>query len=58
VEIVPPEDVELRKHLVVRTNDLEDFLFESEELQPKESVKELEKSSWWLDWKQKSEEGL
>jgi hypothetical protein len=43
VETVPPEEVELREHLVICTNALEDLHFESEELQPKESIKELEK---------------
>jgi hypothetical protein len=31
-----------REHLIIRTNDLEDLLFESKERQPKESIKELE----------------
>jgi hypothetical protein len=42
VEIVPPEKVARRDHLIIRTNDLEDLLFESKELQLKESIKELE----------------
>jgi len=32
-----------RENLVVRTNDLEDLLFEKEELQSKDVIKELEK---------------
>jgi hypothetical protein len=43
VEVVPPEEVATREHLIIRTNDLEDLLFKTEELQPKESIKELEK---------------
>jgi hypothetical protein len=43
VEIVEPEEVELRELLVILTNDLEDLLFENEELPPKESIKELQK---------------
>jgi hypothetical protein len=44
VEIIPTEEVELREHLIIRTNDLEDLLLlNSEELQPKESIKEIEK---------------
>jgi hypothetical protein len=43
VEIVSPDEVATREHLVIRANDLEDLLFEGEELQPKESIKNLEK---------------
>jgi hypothetical protein len=43
VEIVSPDEVATREHLVIRSNDLEDLLFESEELQPKELIKNLEK---------------
>jgi hypothetical protein len=46
VALVPLEEVATREHLIVRTNDLEDledFLFESKDLQLKESIKELEK---------------
>jgi hypothetical protein len=43
VEIVSADEVATREHLVIRTNDLEDLLFEGEELQPKESIKNLEK---------------
>jgi hypothetical protein len=43
VEIVSADEVVTREHLVIRTNDLEDLLFEGEELQPKESIKNLEK---------------
>jgi hypothetical protein len=45
VEIVLPDEVATREHLVIRTNDLEDFLSESEELQPKESIKISKASS-------------
>jgi hypothetical protein len=40
--LVPTEEVELRELLVIRTNDLEDLLFEREALQLKESIKVLE----------------
>jgi hypothetical protein len=43
VEIVSADEVATREHLVIGTNDLEDLLFEGEELQPKESIKNLEK---------------
>jgi hypothetical protein len=43
VEVVPTEEVATRGHLVIRTNDLEDLLFATEEVQPKESIKELER---------------
>jgi hypothetical protein len=43
VEILSPEEVATRENLVVRTNDLEDLLYEKEELQSKEIIKELEK---------------
>jgi hypothetical protein len=43
VELVSPDKVATRENLVVHTNDLEDLLFEGEELQPKESIKNLEK---------------
>jgi hypothetical protein len=43
VEIVQPEEVELWELLVIPTNDLEDLLFENEELPPNESIKELQK---------------
>jgi hypothetical protein len=43
VEVVPTEEVATREHLVIRTNDLEDLLFATEEVQPKESIKELER---------------
>ncbi len=43
VEIVSAYEVATREHLVIRTNDLEDLLFEAEELPPKESIKSLEK---------------
>jgi hypothetical protein len=42
VEMLPPEKVARGEHLIIRTNDLEDLLFESKERQPKESIKELE----------------
>jgi hypothetical protein len=44
VEILSQEEVSTRENLVVRTNDLEDLLFEKEELQSKETIKELEKN--------------
>jgi cell division septum initiation protein DivIVA len=43
VEVVPPEEVVTREHLNICSNDLEDLLFETEEMQPKEPIKELEK---------------
>jgi hypothetical protein len=43
VEIVSADEVATKEHLVIRTNYLEDLLFEGEELQPKESIKNLEK---------------
>jgi hypothetical protein len=43
VEVVPTEEVAAREHLVIQTNDLEDLLFATEEQQPKESIKELER---------------
>jgi hypothetical protein len=43
VEVVPTEEVATREHLVIRINDLEDLLFATEELQPKELIKELER---------------
>jgi hypothetical protein len=43
LEIVSPDEVATREHLVIHSNDLEDLLFESEELQPKESIKNLQK---------------
>jgi hypothetical protein len=43
VEILSPEEVATRENLVVRTNDLEDLLYEKEELQSKDVIKELEK---------------
>ncbi len=43
IEIVSADEVATREHLVIRTNDLEDLLFEAEELPPKESIKSLEK---------------
>jgi hypothetical protein len=43
VEIVSADKVATREYLVIRTNNLEDLLFEDEELQPKESIKNLEK---------------
>jgi hypothetical protein len=42
VEGVPTEEVATREQLVIQTNDLEDLLFATKELQPKESIKELE----------------
>jgi hypothetical protein len=43
VEVVPTEEVVTREHLVIQTNDLEDLLFATKELQPKELIKELER---------------
>jgi hypothetical protein len=43
VEIISADEVATREHLVIRTNDLEDLLVEGNELQPKESIKNLEK---------------
>jgi hypothetical protein len=43
VEILSQEEVATRENLVVRTNDLEDLLFEKEELQSEKVIKELEK---------------
>jgi hypothetical protein len=44
VELVPLEEVATRENLIIHTNDLEDcLLFESKEVQLKESIKELEK---------------
>jgi hypothetical protein len=56
VEVVPPEEVATREHLIICTNDLEDLLFETEELQPKESIKELEKhmARLWMEIKGRS----
>jgi hypothetical protein len=34
VEVVPPEEVTTREHLIICTNDLLDLLFKTEELQP------------------------
>jgi hypothetical protein len=41
--MIPPEEVELPELLIISINDLEDLLYEKKELQPKESIKELEK---------------
>jgi hypothetical protein len=44
VEIVSPDKVATREHPFIRTNELEDLRFEGgKELQPKESIKNLEK---------------
>jgi hypothetical protein len=43
VEVVPTEAVASREHIVIGTNDLEDLLFATEELQPEELIKELER---------------
>jgi hypothetical protein len=48
VERVPTKEVELLELLVIRTSDLEDLLFEREELQLKESIKILEKHLAWI----------
>ena len=55
VEIVSANEVSTREHLVIRTNDLEDLLFEGIELQPKEAIKILR--SIWLESKRRSREG-
>jgi hypothetical protein len=42
-KVSPADEVATREHLVISTNDLKDLLFEGEELQPKESITNLEK---------------